>query len=113
MKDRERWFNVVMGEKLELDERTTERLAERVPLPAEAAAREIALRLEVVRYAEALELQKMAEDAGPARVARRSDALLRLGARLRASPGRFGSQSDSALIRPGTQGLRSRDRLNT
>ena len=48
VKDRERWFNVVMGEKLELDERSTERLAERVPLPAEAAA-EIALRLEVVR----------------------------------------------------------------
>ena len=46
VKDRERWFNVVMGEKLELDERSTERLAERVPLPAEAAA-EIALRLEV------------------------------------------------------------------
>ena len=48
VKDRERWFNVVMGEKLQLDERSTERLAERVPLPAEAAA-EIALRLEVVR----------------------------------------------------------------
>jgi Helicase conserved C-terminal domain len=48
VKDRERWFNVVMGEKLELDERATERLAERVPLPAEAAE-EIALRLEVHR----------------------------------------------------------------
>ena len=48
VKDRERWFNVVMGEKLELDERSTERLAERVELP-EAAARELALRLEVVR----------------------------------------------------------------
>jgi SNF2 family DNA or RNA helicase len=47
VKDRERWFNVVMGEKLELDERSTERLAERVELP-EAAARELALRLEVV-----------------------------------------------------------------
>jgi hypothetical protein len=46
VKDRERWFNVVMGEKLELDERSTERLADRVPLPAEAAA-EIALRLQV------------------------------------------------------------------
>jgi hypothetical protein len=48
VKDRERWFNVVMGEKLQLDERSTERIAERVPLPAEAAE-EIALRLEVVR----------------------------------------------------------------
>jgi Helicase conserved C-terminal domain/SNF2-related domain len=48
VKDRERWFNVVMGEKLTLDERSTERLAERVELP-EAAARELALRLEVVR----------------------------------------------------------------
>ena len=46
VKDRERWFNVVMGEKLELDERSTERLAERVPLPAQAAE-EIAMRLEV------------------------------------------------------------------
>jgi len=48
VKDRERWFNVVMGEKLELDERSTERLAERVPLPAEAAE-EISMRLEVTR----------------------------------------------------------------
>lgn len=47
VKDRERWFNVVMGEKLQLDEATTDRLAERVPLPSEAAS-EIALRLEVV-----------------------------------------------------------------
>lgn len=48
VKDRERWFNVVMGEKLELDERSTERIAERIPLPVEAAE-EIALRLEIVR----------------------------------------------------------------
>jgi hypothetical protein len=48
VKDRERWFNVVMGEKLELDEWTTDRVAERVELPA-AAARDLALRLEVVR----------------------------------------------------------------
>ena len=48
VKDRERWFNVVMGEKLELDEASTDRLAERVELPAEAAA-ELAFRLEVVR----------------------------------------------------------------
>lgn len=37
MKDRERWFNVVMGERLELDEWSTERLSERVPLPVELA----------------------------------------------------------------------------
>jgi hypothetical protein len=48
VKDRERWFNVVMGERLQLDERSTDLLAERVPLPLEAAA-EVALRLEVVR----------------------------------------------------------------
>jgi hypothetical protein len=48
VKDRERWFNVVMGEKLELDEWATDRLSERVELP-EAAARELAFRLEVVR----------------------------------------------------------------
>lgn len=29
MKDRERWFNVVMGEKLGLDEWSTDKLAER------------------------------------------------------------------------------------
>jgi hypothetical protein len=33
VKDRERWFNVVMGEKLSLDEYTTDRAMERVPLP--------------------------------------------------------------------------------
>jgi Helicase conserved C-terminal domain len=48
VKDRERWFNVIMGERLELDEWTTDRLAERVELP-EAAAQELAFRLEVLR----------------------------------------------------------------
>lgn len=38
MRDRERWFNVVMGEPLELDEWSTDRLAERVELPEVAAA---------------------------------------------------------------------------
>jgi hypothetical protein len=37
MKDRERWFNVVMGERLQLDEWSTERLSARVPLPADLA----------------------------------------------------------------------------
>ena len=48
VKDRERWFNVVMGEKLELDEWTMDRIARRVELPEEAA-QELAFRLEVVR----------------------------------------------------------------
>ncbi|MCK5878368.1 MAG: DEAD/DEAH box helicase [Holophagae bacterium] len=45
--DRERWFSVVMGEDYKIDARTTDRLAERIPLP-EAAASELAFRLEVV-----------------------------------------------------------------
>jgi hypothetical protein len=45
--DRERWFSVVMGENYKVDAHTTEKLAERIPLP-EAAATELALRLEVV-----------------------------------------------------------------
>jgi ERCC4-related helicase len=35
--DRERWFNVVMGEDYKVDTRTTEKLASRIPLPACAA----------------------------------------------------------------------------
>jgi len=35
--DRERWFNVVMGEDYKVDLRTTDRLAERIPFPASAA----------------------------------------------------------------------------
>lgn len=37
MKDRERWFNVVMGERLELDEASTDRLEARLEFPKEAA----------------------------------------------------------------------------
>ena len=37
VRDRERWFSVVMGEKYELDEASTERLTERVSFPEEAA----------------------------------------------------------------------------
>ncbi len=48
MKDRERWFKVVMGERLELDEWSTERLSERVPLPVELA-KELALNLALRR----------------------------------------------------------------
>ena len=44
--DRERWFQIVMGEKFSMDELSTERAAQRVPLP-DAVCRELALRLEV------------------------------------------------------------------
>lgn len=43
--DRERWFSVVMGGKYDVDARTTDKLADRVPFP-EAAARDLAFRLE-------------------------------------------------------------------
>ncbi|MGI8757290.1 MAG: helicase-related protein [Acidimicrobiales bacterium] len=52
MKDRERWFNVVMGERLELDEANTDRIAARVPFP-EAAAAGLAMDLSVWRLSEA------------------------------------------------------------
>ncbi|GIW90694.1 MAG: hypothetical protein KatS3mg109_1126 [Pirellulaceae bacterium] len=45
--DRERWFSVVMGENFRVDARSTDRLAERIPLPASVAS-ELAFRLEVV-----------------------------------------------------------------
>lgn len=45
--DRERWFNIVMGEDYQVDARTTDKLADRIPFP-ETAARELAFRLEVV-----------------------------------------------------------------
>jgi superfamily II DNA or RNA helicase len=44
--DRERWFSVVMGEQLKPDARTTDKLAQRVPLPM-SLARKLAFRLEV------------------------------------------------------------------
>jgi ERCC4-related helicase len=44
MKDRERWFNVVMGEQLTLDEWSTETLSKRQSLPSELAS-ELALNL--------------------------------------------------------------------
>lgn len=43
--DRQRWFSVVMGEQFRTDTRTTDRLAERVPLPATIAT-ELRFRLE-------------------------------------------------------------------
>jgi len=44
--DRERWFQVVMGEDYRIDEAHTDKLAERVALP-ESVIRELAFRLEV------------------------------------------------------------------
>jgi SNF2 family DNA or RNA helicase len=38
LRDRERWFQVVMGQKFEFDEATSEELATRVPLPERLAA---------------------------------------------------------------------------
>jgi Helicase conserved C-terminal domain len=46
VKDRERWFNIVMGGTLQLDESSTDRLARRVPLP-EQLARELTLHLAI------------------------------------------------------------------
>jgi hypothetical protein len=37
VQDRERWFQIVMGQKFQLDEATSEALASRVPLPEELA----------------------------------------------------------------------------
>jgi len=37
VKDRERWFQIVMGQKFEFDEKTAEDLARRVPLPESLA----------------------------------------------------------------------------
>jgi superfamily II DNA or RNA helicase len=48
VKDRERWFNVVMGERLQLDEWSTDHMAERVSLPLELSHR-LTMRLEVSR----------------------------------------------------------------
>jgi ERCC4-related helicase len=43
--DRERWFSVVMGEKYRVDARSTEKLAQRLPLP-EGLAQSLAFKLE-------------------------------------------------------------------
>ncbi|MDP6721774.1 MAG: C-terminal helicase domain-containing protein, partial [Pirellulaceae bacterium] len=45
--DRERWFNVVMGDDYKVDVRTTEKLANRIPFPS-SAANELAFQLGVV-----------------------------------------------------------------
>ncbi len=46
--DRERWFNVVMGEDYKVDTRTTEKLASRIPLPASAAT-ELTFKLSIIK----------------------------------------------------------------
>ena len=46
VRDRERWFQIVMGENYELDEASTDSRAERIPLPQEVRL-ELALRLHV------------------------------------------------------------------
>ena len=48
VKDRERWFNVIMGERMALDEGSTDRLASRIKLPVDLSRR-LSMRLEVVR----------------------------------------------------------------
>lgn len=48
VKDRERWFNVVMGEQMRLNEWSTDRIAERVPFPLELA-QELTMDLAVAR----------------------------------------------------------------
>lgn len=47
--DRERWFSVVMGEQFKPDARTTDKLAQRVPLP-ESLAHALAFRLEATPW---------------------------------------------------------------
>lgn len=44
VRDRERWFQVIMGEKYEVDEAATDKQAARVPLPA-AVQKELSMRL--------------------------------------------------------------------
>jgi hypothetical protein len=46
VRDRERWFQALMGESYQVDESATDRLERRVPLPR-AAAEELAMKLEV------------------------------------------------------------------
>jgi ERCC4-related helicase len=48
VKDRERWFQIVMGERYEVDEAATERRAERIALP-EQVRRQLSLKLDIAR----------------------------------------------------------------
>jgi superfamily II DNA/RNA helicase len=44
VRDRERWFQIIMGENYEVDEAATDRRAERIPLPMQVQ-RELSMRL--------------------------------------------------------------------
>ena len=55
--DRGRWFSVVVGESFRIDARSTERLADRVPLP-EALARAFAFRREATDGVASAELME-------------------------------------------------------
>lgn len=44
--ERERWFNIIMGEKYKVDASTTDKYADRIPFPEELA-NELAFHLEV------------------------------------------------------------------
>ena len=44
--DRERWFKVVMGEQYKVDTKTTDKMAERIPLP-DSIAEGLSFKLEV------------------------------------------------------------------
>lgn len=46
VRDRERWFQIIMGEKYAVDEASTDRRAERVPLP-DAVQRSLSMHLGV------------------------------------------------------------------
>lgn len=47
--DRERWFNVVMGGEVKMDARTTDKLAERIPLP-QAVVQALTFRLDLTQH---------------------------------------------------------------
>jgi hypothetical protein len=70
--DRERWFNVLMGEDYKVDARTTERLAGRVPLPA-SAAEELTFKLGLTEAGDSVNAVTSQETGSGARI----DALLR------------------------------------
>jgi hypothetical protein len=44
VRDRERWFQIIMGEQYDMDESATDRRAERVPLPI-AVQQQLSMRL--------------------------------------------------------------------
>jgi ERCC4-related helicase len=65
--DRERWFQVVMGEKYTIDAKTTEILASRIPLPA-SVAQQLAFDLSLPATSKTIEVQETI-DTGTSRTA--------------------------------------------